>query len=76
MKKTTEVPLETQLLNDWNQIVADLTPEEREMLKASTPADWLGAIAELIRDTEFWKGLCVAFLDGIVKGLGNYNAKS
>jgi hypothetical protein len=70
----TRPNLETQLLNDWNEIVADLTPEEREMLKASTPADWFGAIANLIRDPQFWQGLGVAFLEGIAQGLEDFNA--
>jgi len=52
----------------------DLTPEEREMLAASTPADWFAAIAELIRDPGFWQGIGTAFLQGIADGLEDFNA--
>jgi hypothetical protein len=70
----THQNLETELLQDWNQIISDLTPEERRMLAESTPADWFAAIAELIRDPGFWQGLGVAFLEGIAKGLEDFNA--
>ena len=70
----TRQNLETELLQDWNQIISDLTPEERRMLAKSTPADWFAAIAELVRDPQFWQGLGVAFLEGIAKGLEDFNA--
>jgi hypothetical protein len=71
----TRPNLETQLLNDWNQMMADLTPAEREQLAAATPADWFAAIAELVRDPKFWEGIGTAFLEGILKGLQDFNAE-
>jgi hypothetical protein len=70
----TRQNLETELLNDWNQVMADLTPAEREALAAATPKDWFAAIAELIADPTFWQGLGIAFLEGIAKGLEDFNA--
>jgi hypothetical protein len=70
----TRPNLETELLNKWNQIVGDLTPAERQMLAKSTPADWFGAIAELVQDPKFWAGIGTAFLEGIAKGLDDFNA--
>ncbi len=52
----------------------NLTPAEREMLAVSTPADWFGAITELIRDPGFWQGIGTAFLQGIADGLEDFNA--
>lgn len=67
----TRANLETELLNDWNQIMDDLTPAEREQLAAATPKDWIAAIAELIADPTFWQGMAAAFLQGMVRGLEN-----
>ena len=51
----------------------DLTPEEREMLAASTPADWLAVIsADLTRDPGFWQGIGTAFLEGLANGVNDY----
>jgi len=68
----TRPNLETELLNEWNQIVNDLTPAERQQLAQATPADWFGAIAELVQDPKFWAGIGTAFLDGIAKGVDDY----
>jgi hypothetical protein len=68
----TRPNLETELLNEWNQIIDDLTPAERQMLAKSTPADWFGAIAELVQDPKFWGGIGTAFLEGIAKGVNDY----
>jgi hypothetical protein len=70
----TRPNLETELLNKWNQIVGDLTPAERQMLAKSTPADWFGAIAELVQDPKFWASIGTAFLEGIAKGFDDFNA--
>jgi hypothetical protein len=67
----TRPNLETELLNEWNQIVDDLTPAERQMLAQSTPADWFGAIAELVKDPKFWAGIAAAFLNGMARGFEN-----
>lgn len=67
----TRPNLETELLNEWNQIMADLTPAEREQLAATTPKDWITAIAELITDPGFWGKMGVAFLQGMVRGFEN-----
>jgi len=65
--------LETELLNEWNQIVDGLTPAERQMLAKSTPADWFGAIAELVRDPGFWRDLGTSFLNGVSDGLEEFS---
>ena len=63
--------LQTELANDWQQIIDDLTPEERQMLAAATPKDWADAIAELVTERSFWEGLGTAFLNGMARGLEN-----
>ena len=68
----TRPNLETELLNEWNQIIDDLTPAERQMLAKSTPADWFGAIAELVQDPKFWGGIGAAFLDGMARGFDKH----
>jgi len=70
----TRPNLETELLNTWNAEISKLTPEERQMLAASTPADWFAAIAALVRDPQFWQDLGVALLEGIAEGLEDFNA--
>jgi len=68
----TRPNLETELLNEWNQIVDGLTPAERQMLAKSTPADWFGAIAELVRDPKFWAGIGTSFLNGMARGFDEH----
>ena len=65
----TRPNLETELLNVWNDEVANLTPEERDLLAAATPKDWIAAIAELVTDPGFWGKMGTAFLNGMVRGL-------
>ena len=64
--------LETDLLNEWNQIVDDLTPAERQMLAQAKPADWFGAIAELVQDPKFWAGIGTSFLNGMAGGFDKH----
>ena len=66
--------LQTKLANDWQQIIDDLTPEQRQMLAKSTPKDWVDAIAELVTERSFWEGILQAFLQGIADGLEDFNA--
>jgi hypothetical protein len=68
----TRPNLETELLNEWNQIVDGLTPAERQMLAQAKPADWFGAIAELARDPKFWAGIVGAFLNGMARGFDKH----
>lgn len=72
----TKTNLETKLLNDWNQIVNDLTPDERQLLASATSADWFGAIAELISDPKFWQGILNSSLEGVVKGVEDFNKET
>ena len=52
----------------------DLTPEERDMIAQSTPADWAAAVSELVTERSFWEGIGTAFLQGIADGLEDFNA--
>ena len=70
----TRPNLETELLNEWNRIVDDLTPAERQQLAQSTPADWFGAIAELVQDPKFWGDIGTSFLNGVARGLEDLNS--
>lgn len=64
--------LEQQLQSDWNEVISNLTAEEKEMLKNSTSQDWIQAISELITSREFWAGIAVAFVEGMIRGLDDY----
>lgn len=61
--------LETELLNAWDETVADLTPEERQALAKATPQDWIEAISETVTDPAFWSEMGTAFLNGMLRGL-------
>jgi hypothetical protein len=63
--------LEQQLQSDWNEVVSNLTPEEKEMLKNSTPQDWIKAISELVQTRSFWVGIGIAFIEGMCVGFSN-----
>jgi hypothetical protein len=64
--------LEQQLKSDWNETISNLTPEEKEMLKNSTPQDWIKAISDLVKSPEFWASIAVAFAEGIIRGIDSY----
>ena len=64
--------LEQQLQSDWNEVISNLTSEEKEMLKNSTPQDWIQAIIELVKSPEFWGSIGVAFAEGVNQGIDNY----
>ena len=64
--------LEQQLQSDWNEVVSNLTSEEKEMLMNSTPQDWIQAIFELVKSPSFWAGIAVAFAEGIIQGVDDY----
>jgi len=60
--------LETDLINAWNDTMAELTPEERKILAQGTAQDWAKAIAECAADPTFWAQIGTAFVDGFVRG--------
>ena len=60
--------LETDLLNAWNDTMAELTPEQRKILAQGTAKDWAEAIAECAADPTFWAQIGTAFVDGMIKG--------
>ena len=63
---------EQQLQSDLNEVISNLTAEEKEMLKNSTLQDWIQSISELITSREFWAGIAVAFAEGIIQGVDDY----
>ena len=63
----TRPNLETELLNAIN----DLTPEERQVVAAATPADWAKAGAEVLNDPAFWGQIAAAFAEGFTRGFEN-----
>ena len=64
--------LEQQLQSDWNEMVSNLTPEEKKMLMNSTPQDWIQTISDLVKTRSFWAGIGVAFAEGIIRGVDDY----
>lgn len=60
--------LVTDLLNAWDETMADLTPEERKLLATATPKDWAEAIAKSVTDPTFWGQIATAFVDGMIEG--------
>ena len=61
----------SNLNQDLQSILNDLTPEERQLLAKATPADWAEAGAELINDPGFWAQIATAFIEGMARGLEN-----
>jgi hypothetical protein len=64
---------EQQLQSDWNETISNLTAEEKEMLKNSTPQDWIKAISELVKSPSFWASIGVAFIEGMSDGFSKHN---
>ena len=64
--------LEQKLQSDWNETISNLTAEEKEMLKNSTPQDWIKAISDLVKSPDFWMSIAVAFAEGIIEALNDY----
>jgi len=64
--------LEQKLQSDWNEVISNLTPEEKEMLKNSTAQDWMKAISELVQTRSFWVGIGIAFIEGVCQGLDDF----
>ena len=60
--------LETDLLNAWDETMAELTPEQREILAKGTAKDWAEAIADCATDPTFWGQIGAAFVEGMIKG--------
>jgi hypothetical protein len=69
----TRPNLKTELQNDWNQIISNLTQEEKQAVAKLTPADWFSAFIQLVFDVKYWQGVGTAFLSGISKGVENSN---
>lgn len=55
-----------------SEIIAELTPAEREVVMKSTLGDWLNALGELVRDPGFWQGIGQAFLAGAIEGVQEF----
>ena len=53
----------------FQQVIEDLTPEQRNELKNATDADWIKAIKEVTNDPAFWTTMLAAFVEGAVQGL-------
>ena len=58
----------SNLNQDLQSILNDLTPEERHLLAKATPADWAQAGAELVVDPSFWGEIAAAFVEGMARG--------
>ena len=58
----------SNLNQDLQSILNDLTPEERRLLAKATPADWAQAGAELVVDPSFWGEIAAAFVEGMARG--------
>ena len=58
----------SNLNQDLQSILNDLTPEERSLLAKATPADWAQAGAELVVDPSFWGEIAAAFVEGMARG--------
>lgn len=58
----------TNLNQDLQDILNDLSPEDRAKLAKATPADWASAAAELVTDPGFWGEMGTAFLQGMARG--------
>ena len=59
----------TNLNQDLQDILNDLSPEDRALLAKATPADWAQATAELVTDPSFWGEMAAAFAQGLARGL-------
>lgn len=64
--------LEQKLQSDLNEVMSNLTPEEKEVLKNSTVQDWVDAISNLVKSPEFWAGIATAFAEGFIRGVDNF----
>ena len=56
---------------EFQKIINDLTPEERQALKDATAPEWIKAIRDLINDPQFWQDIRIAFVAGVVEGISN-----
>jgi len=56
-------------MDSMNEIMAELTPEERAALSKATPEDWAQAIAECATDPSFWATVAGAGINGFLEGL-------
>jgi hypothetical protein len=56
---------------EFQKIINDLTPEERQALKNATAPEWVKAIRDLINDPQFWQDIRIAFVAGVAEGISN-----
>jgi len=59
----------TNLNQDMQDVLNNLTAEERNLLKKATLKDWVTAISELVTERSFWEGILNSFLEGMNRGL-------
>lgn len=53
----------------FQQILEDLTLEEKKALKDATAPEWQIAIRECVNDPEFWRDMFAAFVVGVAEGI-------
>ena len=65
--------MKNEIINAWDEAVAELTPAERDKLKELTTEQVVRAIAEMAVDPDFWARIGVAFIEGLARGFQNHN---
>jgi hypothetical protein len=53
----------------FQQIVNDLTPKEKQMLRDANSPEWVKAVRELVADPAFWQDILNSFIIGVVSGI-------
>ena len=69
--KTHTVTNSMATQTEFQKIINDLTPEERQALKNATAPEWIKAIRDLINDPQFWQEIRIAFVEGVAEGISN-----
>jgi hypothetical protein len=69
----TNFDLKNEIINAWDETVADLTPAERNKLTELTAEQVVRAIVELAFDPDFWAGVGVALIEGLARGIQKHN---
>lgn len=60
------------MMSDFQDVMKDLTPEERNALKKATVTDWIESTQELATDPNFWGEIVNSFIEGFIRGLNNH----
>lgn len=63
--------MNNDLQNFWNT----LTPEQQEQIKQSTLQDWIDALANCLKDPDFWKGIVTVFFEEVGRALEDYSER-